>query len=185
VNCIKSSDFCRHGLRGAVENDVVNLNEFEGVNERKNSRTSPRDFSRTRSKVRRLSAVTNARDTPRSISRHSVDASAVRVPRAAVPMSRRRQSSIVLTMCPYNHTTGLGILSSESGLRSRPWVGPTTSARRFVLQSDTDGLAGRSMRGLPCMPFRTSTESIASTAVPRLEIVRRSGCANPALGCCL
>ncbi len=110
VNCIKSSDFSRHGLRGAVENDVVNLNEFEGVNERKNRRTSHRDFGvgKISRAVGRDPRCADSRSSPTRSTRLAryratrSTHSAVRVPRAAVLMSRRRQSSIALTFFKQN-----------------------------------------------------------------------------------
>lgn len=75
MNCVQRAEFGRHRLRSGLEDYRINLDKFKGVKKGKYCRaTSMSDncaTKRTRSKVRRLSVLTNVLDIPRSICRHS------------------------------------------------------------------------------------------------------------------
>ena len=45
MNRIQSPQFRRHGLRSAIENDGVDLNELERIEERQDRRTASRNLS--------------------------------------------------------------------------------------------------------------------------------------------
>jgi hypothetical protein len=78
MNGIQGAKFGGHGLAGAVEDARVNLDEFQGVNQRKNGRASPRDLDirkiHTQSEPIKCAQTLGRDETPRSISRHSGNA---------------------------------------------------------------------------------------------------------------